>query len=82
MHDIFFISDTYFGHKNILKFTDERGNLIRPGFTDVDHMDRFMIDKWNATITAESKVYHCGDVSFDTKRFHDTMHSLNGVDTV
>lgn len=61
--NIWVISDTHFQHTNILKFTDSiSGALIRPGFTSVEEMDEFMIDKWNSVVQNGDKVYHLGDV--------------------
>ena len=40
MSNIFVISDTHFGHANILKFTDSTTGLpIRPQFSTVEEMD-------------------------------------------
>ena len=50
MRDIWLISDTHFGHKNILKFRDggEDGPLIRGSrFSSVEEMDEYMIQQWN-----------------------------------
>ncbi len=66
MVDIWFISDTHFSHSNILKFTDKKGNLIRPGFTDVHHMNEHMIEKWNSVVKPGDKIYHLGDFGFTT----------------
>ena len=63
MSNIYFISDTHFGHENILKFTDGYGHLFRGSlFESVDHMNEYMIEKWNATVKPADKVYHLGDV--------------------
>ena len=64
MRNIFVISDTHFSHKRILQFTGADGNLIRPGFTDPDHMNEVIIQNWNNTVKPEDVVYHLGDVAF------------------
>lgn len=65
MRDIFIVSDTHFGHRNILKFTDgNTGQLIRPGFSSVEEMDEHMVDRWNAMVKDSDIVYHLGDVCF------------------
>lgn len=68
--DTWLISDTHFGHKNILNFTDSRtGKLIRGDrFTDVDHMNETMIQNWNSVVKPEDTVYHLGDVFFGNKQ--------------
>lgn len=60
----FLISDTHFGHSNILTFEDEKGNRIRPMFSDIKHMNQVMIDNWNSVVSEEDKVYHLGDLGF------------------
>lgn len=75
MRDIFIISDTHFSHENILKFTDDQGNLIR-SFTDVDEMDALMIDNWNKTVKDNDIVYHLGDVYFG--KGHKVLPFLKG----
>lgn len=65
MGNIFFTSDTHFGHANILTFkNDDTGGLIRPGFSSIDEMDETLIERWNAVVRDGDKVYHLGDVSF------------------
>ena len=80
MTDIWFISDTHFNHENILKFTyHESDRKIRPGFDNVDHMNEFMIDKWNSVVKPQDKVYHLGDVYFGNQEAAGKIVSrLNG----
>ena len=69
--DIWFTSDHHFDHRNILKFTGDDGNLIRPGFgntigvepttENLTQMNEFMVERWNASIKPGDKVYHLGD---------------------
>jgi calcineurin-like phosphoesterase family protein len=74
----FLISDTHFGHSNILTFTkDESGELLRPGFANVDEMNEHMVDQWNKTVTPNDKVYHLGDVCMSHKLLH-IIDRLNG----
>lgn len=70
--DIWVISDTHLNHFNILKFTDEKGKLIRP-FGSVKEMDEYILDRWNSVVKPGDKVYHLGDVTFGNK---DTFKSL------
>lgn len=75
MRDIFVISDTHFGHENILTFTDEHRNVVR-SFSDVDEMDALMIENWNKTVKDEDIVYHLGDVYFG--KGHKVLPFLKG----
>jgi calcineurin-like phosphoesterase family protein len=61
MNTIFFISDTHFGHKNMLNFKREDGSPARL-FSSVDEMNDCMIDRWNSVVRTGDKVYHLGDV--------------------
>ena len=78
MGNIFVISDTHFGHANILTFRDKVGKPIRD-FDSVTHMNETMIDNWNSVVKAGDKVYHLGDVFFGPKEdFQRLWPRLNG----
>lgn len=62
MADIFFVSDTHFGHKNILTFTRADGSFMR-SFCSVEEMDEHIIEQWNKTVRPQDKIYHLGDVA-------------------
>ena len=82
MKDIWLISDTHFGHGNILTFRDggADGPLIRGSrFSSVEEMDEVMIENWNKTIKPGDKVYHLGDVFMGPKdEFIKKWKRLNG----
>lgn len=81
MRKVYVVSDTHFGHKNILKFEDKDGKKFRGDlFKDSKEMDLFMIDKWNSVVTNEDIVYHLGDVYFgDQQSANNILHRLNGA---
>lgn len=78
MKDIFVISDTHFGHANMLKFTDNAGVLIRPLFESVEHMDETMIENWNSVVKDDDIVYHLGDVYIGGNRGNTVLPRLRG----
>lgn len=50
-----YISDTHWGHSNIINFDN------RP-FNSVEEMNKFMINSWNCTVSKDDTVYHLGDL--------------------
>jgi calcineurin-like phosphoesterase family protein len=78
--DIWLISDTHFGHANILNFTDRDGNLIRGArFSSVEEMNETMVENWNKTVKPGDLVYHLGDVFMGPKEdFLQLWKRLNG----
>lgn len=68
----FIISDTHFGHQNIIKFCN------RP-FESVEEMDNVMIEQWNMVVSKGDTVYHLGDFGFGSKeQISDIVKKLNG----
>ena len=63
MSNVFFISDTHWGHANILNFKRDDGTPLRD-FKSVEEMDETMIDNWNKVVRANDVIYHLGDLSF------------------
>ena len=66
MTNIFFISDTHFGHANILNFKDKNGKPVRP-YSSVEEMDESLIKNWNSIVKTQDKIYHLGDVAIPRK---------------
>lgn len=59
MINTWFISDTHFGHENILEYEKE----ARP-FYSLEEMHEVMIDKWNSVVKDKDIVFHVGDFAF------------------
>lgn len=76
MSNTWFISDTHFGHANILTFKDNEGKPIRP-FISVEDMDETMVENWNSLIKPKDRVYHLGDVVMN-RRCLAILERLNG----
>lgn len=70
------ISDTHFGHENIIKYCD------RP-FSSVHEMNEHMRDRWNSVVKDGDNVYHLGDVYFgkgmNTEDRDYAMHFLQSL---
>ena len=73
---IWVISDTHFGHANILNFKRNDGTPLR-SFEDVQKMDETMIRLWNERVHPEDHVYHLGDVVIN-KKFLSIIPRLMG----
>lgn len=72
MKMIYFISDTYFNHINIIKYCN------RP-FDNVKQMNEILIKNWNKFITTEDTIYHLGDFALGRKEnITDIVNQLNG----
>lgn len=71
--DIYAISDTHFNHLTMI--------LLRwRKFKSVEHMNEFIIEQWNKTISHKDTIYHLGDVALNKKEdFVDNiLPRLNG----
>ena len=69
---LFFISDTHFGHKNIIR-------LAKRPFASVEEMDEALIENWNSVVGAGDTVYHLGDFAYRNALGADHyMQKLNG----
>lgn len=71
MRDVWFISDTHFGHCNIVGY-------CRPEFADLTSMEETIIERWNATVKPQDLVYHLGDFAWTTKDAIRVRPKLNG----
>lgn len=68
----FIISDTHFGHENIIKYCN------RP-FANREEMDKELIKRWNSVVGKDDIVYHLGDFAMGSKDYiTDIVRRLNG----
>lgn len=68
----YFISDTHFNHKNIIKYCN------RP-FKDIGEMNKTLIENWNNIVTDFDTVFHLGDVALTKeKEMKELIPKLNG----
>lgn len=70
--NIWFTSDTHFGHANII-------NFCRPEFNTVAEMDATLIDNWNKVVGQNDRVYHLGDFAWSVRRARQVRPQLNGT---
>lgn len=69
----FFIADTHFGHKNIIKYEN------RP-FETIEQMDKAIISNWNNTVSKDDRIFMLGDFSFYNKNHtSEILRNLNGI---
>ncbi len=72
LHDEFITSDTHFGHKNIIKYSN------RP-FASIEEMDNELIHRWNAKVPKNAVIYHLGDLAFgNALSIEELLRRLNG----
>jgi calcineurin-like phosphoesterase family protein len=69
---IYLISDTHFGHKNILKYETTH----RP-FSTIEEHDEELVRRWNAVVTENDTVWHLGDVALGRDGIN-IVERLNG----
>lgn len=69
MKDVWLISDTHFFHNNIIRYCD------RP-FDNSDHMDEYLLERWNHVVKPGDKVYHLGDVFIGSNKEEEKFKAL------
>lgn len=72
----YFISDTHFFHKNVIKFVDENG-IKQRNFDTIEEMNETIVDNWNRVVKDNDTVYHLGDVTLKSK-YLNIMDRLKG----
>jgi len=60
--NVWFTSDSHFGHANIVKYCS------RP-FKNVNNMDHCLINNWNSVVKDNDLVIHLGDFSFQSGNY-------------
>lgn len=91
MAERFFIADTHFGHRGMVKFARPGGGAVRPIWGRVDpdmsdeeayervaQMNEDMIDRWNAVVNPGDKVDILGDVTIGRRPLLEVIPRLNG----
>ncbi len=71
MKKVFLVSDTHFGHTNIIKYAG------RP-FATPEEMDEALVENWNSVVRPQDKVYHLGDVAMSRRKL-PILERLNGT---
>lgn len=67
-----FTSDTHFGHKNIIKYSN------RP-FSNTNEMNEVLIESWNFRVKPDDTIWHLGDFAFMTiEQIEHLLTRLNG----
>lgn len=81
--NIFFTSDTHFGHTNILRYDQSP-------FASIREQDNAIVHLWNAKVSKTDKVFHLGDFAFGKQadiayvrsianRLNGRIHLIKGV---
>lgn len=69
----YFISDTHFGHKNVMSFDN------RP-FNSVEENDKTLIENWNSVVSEFDDIWFLGDLSWhNATKTLKILRQLNGV---
>lgn len=71
MSRIFYISDTHFGHKNVIKFCG------RP-YNSIEEMEERLIKNWNKKVTNLDTVYVLGDMFYGKADAYSILNKLKG----
>lgn len=74
MSEVFFISDTHFGHRGILEFSETKP--FRP-FATIEEHDAELVRRWNGVVAPRDTVWHLGDFCFGERNL-EIAGRLNG----
>lgn len=73
----FLTADMHHAHDNMYKFTNSKGERVRPWAKDAEEGDAIIIEKWNSRVKDNDKVYVLGDVAIKRKGLQ-ILEKLNG----
>lgn len=68
------ISDTHFGHTNLLKYIPDRGRRWKTAHA----MNKELTERWNSVVKPNDTVYHLGDFWLGKSHPSRYLTSLNG----
>ncbi len=74
MSEVFFIADTHFGHRGILKFSETKPHRV---FASIEEHDEELVRRWNAVVGSKDTVWHLGDFCFGRRNL-EIAARLNG----
>ena len=73
----YYISDTHFGHENIIKYDAANGART---FRSVQEHDDLIVENWNRVVTKQDEVYILGDFSWlYARETEEIIKKLNGA---
>ena len=73
----YYISDTHFGHENIIKHDANNGCKQ---FSSIEEHDNLIIENWNRVVTPQDNIYILGDFSWlYARETEELIKKLNGV---
>ena len=73
----FYISDTHFGHENIVRHDSNNGGRK---FASIEEHDNLIIENWNKVVTPQDNVYILGDFSWlYARETEEIIKKLNGA---
>lgn len=73
----YYISDTHFGHENIVRHDSKNGGKM---FASIEEHDNLIIKNWNKVVTPQDNVYILGDFSWlYARETEEIIKKLNGA---
>src|SRR6478735_380092 len=76
-HKTWVYSDPHFYHQNICVFTNYDGSPLRP-WDDAETMTEDLIERYNALVGDQDRVYILGDVAFTPNNMERAVSRLKG----